>query len=70
MVYIGNNKTYDFRNFQTIRIFGGKIMNNITSLHMANDEQNHLAKYIKEFKSKGRSQSDSKCKISKRRHIK
>ena len=53
MVYIGNNKTYDFRNFQTIRIFGGKIMNN-----------------IKEFKSKRRSQSDSKCKISKRRHIK
>ena len=36
---------------------------------MANDKQNHLAKYIKEFKSKA-SAEDSNLKKSKRRCIK
>ena len=29
MVYKGTNKTYDFRNFKTIRAFGNEIRNNL-----------------------------------------
>ena len=32
MVYKGTNKTYDFRNFKTIRAFGNEIRNNVISL--------------------------------------
>ena len=39
-------------------------------MNMANDERNHLAKYIKEFKSKTRQEHDSNLKKSKRRRIK
>ena len=52
MVYKGYNKVYDFRKFKTIRFSGNGIRNNIINMYMANDEQNHLAKYIKEFKTK------------------
>ena len=48
MVCKGYNKTYDFRKFKTMLIFGNEIRNNI-KMYMVNDEQNHLAKYIKEF---------------------
>ena len=51
MVCKGYNKTYDFRKFKTMLIFGNEIRNNI-KMYMVNDEQNHLAKYIKEFKTK------------------
>ena len=50
MIYKEQNKTYNFRKCKTIRAFGDKIRNNIY-MYMANDEQNHLVKYIKEFKS-------------------
>ena len=36
MVYKGTNKTYDFRNFKTIRAFGNEIRNNVISLDTAN----------------------------------
>ena len=32
MVYKGTNKSYDFRNFKTIRAFGNDIRNNIVNL--------------------------------------
>ena len=52
MVYKGSNKTYDFRKFKTICVFGNEVINNIINMSMANDEQNQLLKDINEFKSK------------------
>ena len=49
MVYKWYIKTYDFSKFTTIRALGDRIMKFIINMHMANDKQNHLAKYIKEF---------------------
>ena len=46
MVYKEYNKTYDFRKFKTIHVFGYKIRNNIINMHIVNDEQNKLANYI------------------------
>ena len=54
MVYKGYNKTYDFRKFKTIHVFGNDIKNNFINMSMANDKQSHLAKHIKKFKSKTR----------------
>ena len=59
------NKTHDFRKFNTVRVFGDNIKNNFININMANDEQNHLAKYVKELKSKTRTQ-DSNLKIVKK----
>ena len=42
MVYKGTNKTYDFRNFKTIRTFGNEIRNNVISLDTANMDQANL----------------------------
>ena len=47
MVYKVYNKTYDFRKFNTIRVFDDNIKNNFTNVSMANDEQSYSAKYIK-----------------------
>ena len=49
MIYKGTNKTYDFRNFKTIRAFGNEIRNNIISLYTANMEQANLLSYINDF---------------------
>ena len=49
LVYKGTNKTYDFRNFKTIRAFGNEIRNNIISLDTANIEQANLLSYINDF---------------------
>ena len=49
MVYKGTNKTYDFRNFKTIRAFGNEIRNNVISLDTANIEQANLLSYISDF---------------------
>ena len=49
MVYKGTNKTYDFRNFKTIRAFGNEIRNNIISSDTANIEQANLLSYINDF---------------------
>ena len=49
MVYKGTNKTYDFRNFKTIRAFGNEIRNNIISLDTGNIEQANLLSYINDF---------------------
>ena len=42
MVYKGTNKTYDYRNFKTIRAFGSEIKNIVISLDTANIEQASL----------------------------
>ena len=52
MVYKGTNKTYDFRNFKTIRTFGNEIRNNVISLDTANIEQTSLLSYIYDFTKK------------------
>ena len=49
MVYNGTNKTYDFRNYKTIRAFGNEIRNIIISLDTANIEQANLLSYINDF---------------------
>ena len=49
MVYKGTNKTYDFRNYKTIRAFGNEIRNNVISLDTANIEQANLLSYISDF---------------------
>ena len=49
MVYKGTNKTYDFRNFKTIRAFGNEIRNNIISLDTENVEQANLFSNINDF---------------------
>ena len=49
MVYKGTNKTYDFRNFKTIRAFGNEIRNNVIGLDSANMEQGNLLSYINDF---------------------
>ena len=49
MVYTGTNKTYDFRNFKTIRAFGNEIRNNVISLDTASIEQANLLSYISDF---------------------
>ena len=49
MVYKGTNKTYDFRNFKTIRAFGNEIIKNVISLVTANMEQANLLSYINDF---------------------
>ena len=49
IVYQGTNKTYDFRNYETIRAFGNEIRNNIISLDTANLEQANLSSYISDF---------------------
>ena len=54
MVYKGTNKTYDFRNFKTIRAFGNEIRNNIISLDIANIEQANLLSHIYDFLKKNK----------------
>ena len=46
MAYKGCNKTYDFKELKTIRVFSKEIRNDIIDMYMANAEKNDLAKYI------------------------
>ena len=54
MFYKGSNKTYDFRNFKTIRAFGNEIRNNVITLDTANIEQATLLSYVYGFLRKKR----------------
>ena len=58
-------KQYDFRKIKTICTFGNDIKNKFINILMANNEQNHLAKCIIEFKSKTNPQPDSNFEIVK-----
>ena len=51
-IYLSNSKT--------TRAFGDGIRTSFINMYTANDIQNHLGKYIKEFKSKTRPKKDSK----------
>ena len=57
MFYKGSNKTYDFRNFKTIRPFGNEIRNKVISLDTANIEQANLLSYVYDFTKKTRPRS-------------
>ena len=48
-----------------MRVFGNAIKNSIINMYMTNDEQNHLKKYIKEFKTKTKPQNNSNLKKAK-----
>ena len=63
MVYKGTNKTYDFRNFKTIRAFGNEIRNNIISLNTANIEQANLLSYIYDFTKKAKPRNPAQRKL-------
>ena len=54
MVYKGTNKTYDFRNFETIRAFDNEIRNNVIILDTANIEQANLLSHIYDFTKKNK----------------
>ena len=62
MVYKGYTKTYDFRKFKAERVSGNNIKNSIINMRMVKDWQNHLAKYIEEFKTKTKPQNNSNFK--------
>ena len=63
MVYKGTNKTYDFRNFITIRTFGNEIRNDIISLDTANVEQVNLLSYIYDFTKKTKPQNPAQKEL-------
>ena len=63
MVYKGTNKTYDFRNFKTIRTFGNEIRNNVISLDTANIEQTNLLSYIYDFTKKTKPRNPAQKKL-------
>ena len=63
MVYKGTNKTYDFRNFKTIRAIGNETRNNVISLDTANIEQANLLSYIYDFTRKTKSRDPEKKKL-------
>ena len=62
IVQKGYNKKYDFRKFKITRAFGNDIRTNFINTDTANNEQNHLARYVKEFKSSTGPQYDSNLK--------
>ena len=45
-----------------MHILGNEIGNNIINMYKSNDEQNHLRKHIKEFKTKTKPQNNSNLK--------
>ena len=65
MVYKGYNKTCNFRKFKTIRAFDNDIKNSFINMSMVNNEQNHLAKHIREFKNKTRPQDPNLKRVKK-----
>ena len=52
MVYKSTSRTYDFRGFKTICIYGNDIRNNVTSLAAANLEQANLLAHFHDFVKK------------------
>ena len=63
MFYKGTNKTYDLRNFKTIRAFGNEIRNNVISLDAANIEQTNLLSYIFDFTKKTKPRNTAQKKL-------
>ena len=63
VLYKGYDKTYDFTKFKTIRVFVNNIRNNFINMNLTNNEQNHFAKYIQQFKSETRPQDSNMKKV-------
>ena len=63
MVYKATNKTYDFRNFKTIRAYGNELRNNVIDMDAANVEQAHLTIYIKDFTTKTKPRDPNQKKL-------
>ena len=66
MVYEEPNKTYDFKKFKIVRVFGNEIRNNISNMSMSTDEQELLPKHIREFKSKTIPKNPESKKVKKK----
>ena len=49
MLYKGDETTYDFERFKTMRSFGDAIKNGIITMDMENDEEEQLAKKNREL---------------------
>ena len=54
------NKAYNSGKVKIIRSFGNDIRTNFINMDPENAEQDHLAKYIKEFKSNAKPQADER----------
>ena len=63
MVYKGTNKTYNFRNFKTIRTFGNEIRNSVISLDTTNIEQANILSYVYDFSKKTRPRNPAKRQL-------
>ena len=63
MVYKSTGKTYDFRNFKTIRAYGNDIRNNVISLAAANLEQANLLARVHDFVKKTKAQDPEQKKL-------
>ena len=63
MVYKSSNKTYDFRNFKTIRAYGNDIRNDTISLAAANLEQANLMAHFYHFVKKTKPQDPEQKKL-------
>ena len=63
MVYESTNRTYDFRDFKTIRAYGNDIRNNVTSLKAANLEQVNLMAHIHDFVKSTKPQDPEQKKL-------
>ena len=65
ILYKGYHKTYDFTKFKTISGSGNSIKNGITTMYVANGDQNQFAKSIRESKYKTRSTNPNMNKKKK-----
>ena len=63
MVYKTTSKTYDFRNFKTIRAYGNDIRNNVISLAAANLDQANLMARFYDFVKKTKPQDPEQKKL-------
>ena len=63
MVYKSTGKTYDFRNFKTIRTYGNDIRNSVISLAATNLEQANLLARFHDFVKKTKPQDREQKKL-------
>ena len=63
MVYKGTNKTYDFRNFKTIRAFGNEIRNNVISLDTTSEFIKSYLRFYEKTKPRDPEQKNNKSDV-------
>ena len=54
LIYKTENKSYSFKNFRSVRIFGKDIYNSMITLEKADKDQNSLVNEINKFNSSKR----------------